>query len=138
MGGRDQQYIKRVFVSENIKPCVRVNFEREKERIATSDKDIYKCKCSSGWQDNKVGIKLSPTIRAGNDNTFVLKNTCICKLTPRECFRLMGFDDTDFEKAEAVNSNTQLYKQAGNSIGVPVVEYIIKELLECGALKNEL
>ena len=62
----------------------------------------------------------------------------IRKLTPKECFRLMGFDDTDFEKAEAVNSNTQLYKQAGNSIGVPVVEYIIKALLECGALKNEL
>ena len=62
----------------------------------------------------------------------------IRKLTPKECFRLMGFDDESFHKAEAVNSNTQLYKQAGNSIGVPVVEYIIKALLECGALKNEL
>lgn len=60
------------------------------------------------------------------------------KLTPKECFRLMGFDDADFEKAEAVNSNTQLYKQAGNSIGVPCIEYIIKALLECGALKCEL
>ena len=58
-------------------------------------------------------------------------------LTPKECFRLMGFDDTDFEKAEKVNSNTQLYKQAGNSIVVPVVEYIIKALFDCGALENE-
>ena len=49
----------------------------------------------------------------------------------------MGFEDTDFEKAEAVNSNTQLYKQAGNSIVVPVVEYIIKALLDCGALENQ-
>lgn len=57
------------------------------------------------------------------------------KLTPKECFRLMGFDDSDFEKAEAFNSNTQLYKQAGNSIVVPVVEYIIEALLECDALK---
>ena len=58
----------------------------------------------------------------------------IRKLTPKECFRLMGFADADFEKAEAVNSNTQLYKQAGNSIVVPVVEYIIKALVVCGAL----
>lgn len=61
----------------------------------------------------------------------------IRKLTPKECFRLMGFDDSDFEKAEAVNSNTQLYKQAGNSIVVPVVEYIIEALFDCGALIKE-
>lgn len=58
----------------------------------------------------------------------------IRKLTPKECFRLMGFDDADFEKASSVNSNTQLYKQAGNSIGVPVVEHIMTALFQCGAL----
>lgn len=57
----------------------------------------------------------------------------IRKLTPKECFRLMGFEDADFEKAQQVNSNTQLYKQAGNSIVVPVIEYIIKALFDCGA-----
>ena len=46
----------------------------------------------------------------------------------------MGFDDESFFKAEAVNSNTQLYKQAGNSIVVPVVEHIIDALIDCGAL----
>lgn len=55
-------------------------------------------------------------------------NLRIRKLTPKECFRLMGFDDEDFEKAEAVNSNTQLYKQAGNSIVVDVLENIFSEL----------
>lgn len=59
----------------------------------------------------------------------------IRKLTPKECFRLMGFEDSDFEKAEAVNSNAQLYKQAGNSIVVPVVQGIIQNLLACGALE---
>ena len=53
----------------------------------------------------------------------------IRKLTPRECWRLMGFDDSDFEKAAKVNSNTQLYKQAGNSIVVNVLEAIFKNLL---------
>lgn len=53
----------------------------------------------------------------------------IRKLTPKECWRLMGFDDTDFEKASQVNSNTQLYKQAGNSIVVNVLYEILKQLL---------
>lgn len=52
----------------------------------------------------------------------------IRKLTPKECWRLMGFDDEDFEKASKVNSNTQLYKQAGNSIVVNVLESIFKNL----------
>lgn len=56
------------------------------------------------------------------------------KLTPKECFRLMGFDDESFHRAEAVNSNTRLYKQAGNSIAVPVIQHIIRNLVECGVL----
>lgn len=51
------------------------------------------------------------------------------KLTPRECFRLMGFSDSDFDKARVVCSDTQLYKQAGNSIVVNVLEEILKKLL---------
>lgn len=54
----------------------------------------------------------------------------IRKLTPLSCWRLMGFDDSDFEKAEKVNSNSQLYKQAGNSIVVNVLEGILENLLE--------
>lgn len=54
----------------------------------------------------------------------------IRKLTPKECWRLMGFDDEDIEKAEAVNSNTQLYKQAGNSIVVDVIAHIFKGLVQ--------
>ena len=53
----------------------------------------------------------------------------IRKLTPRECWRLMGFTDEDFNKAAQLNSNTQLYKQAGNSIVVNVLEAIFKNLL---------
>ena len=52
------------------------------------------------------------------------------KLTPRECWRLMGFTDSDFDKAQAVCSDTQLYKQAGNSIVVQVLEGILKNLIE--------
>ena len=70
------------------------------------------------------------TLSKNQMTTGVLENSLrIRKLTPKECWRLMGFDDEDFEKAEKVNSNTQLYKQAGNSIVVNVLESIFKILL---------
>ena len=62
--------------------------------------------------------------------TAVVDNYRIRKLTPRECWRLMGFTDEQFDKAAEVCSNTQLYKQAGNSIVVNVLEAIIDNLKE--------
>ena len=53
----------------------------------------------------------------------------IRKLTPRECWRLMDFSDEDFDKAQAVNSNSQLYKQAGNSIVKNVLCEVFRELI---------
>lgn len=64
----------------------------------------------------------------GGKEMKVLEGLKIRKLTPKECWRLMGFDDEDFHKAEAVNSNTQLYKQAGNSIVVDVLEALFANL----------
>lgn len=58
-----------------------------------------------------------------NDGQLIIR-----KLTPLECWRLMGFDDEDFYRAEKVNSNTQLYKQAGNSIVVNVLEAMFNNL----------
>lgn len=52
----------------------------------------------------------------------------IRKLTPLECWRLMGFDDIDFFKAKKVCSETSLYHQAGNSIVVNVMYHILKSL----------
>ena len=57
------------------------------------------------------------------------KEIRIRRLTPRECWRLMGFTDDDFDKAKEVNSDSQLYKQAGNSIVVDVLEAIFREML---------
>ena len=59
-----------------------------------------------------------------------MNNLRIRKLTPKECWRLMGFDDEDYEKAAKANSNTQLYKQAGNSIVVNVLMAIFKQLIK--------
>ena len=237
-------------VNIKTKPMCEKVFNVEYEQIISSDKEIYQCNVSSGFQDCKVGIKVSPTIRAGNNCTHVLqrfefppkqelklklkdmledevderyyltdsmiktyqrdfgskgkeidlehpipiltasmgtgggnvpilkqvgkldikghdcikrvysdeglsptltdmqggnrqpkvelKSKCkrlfdglrIRKITPKEAWRLMGFDDEDFEAAEKVNSNTQLYKQAGNSIVVNVLEAILEKLLK--------
>ena len=53
----------------------------------------------------------------------------IRKLTPRECWRLMGFTDEDYDKAASVVSNTQLYKQAGNSIVKQVLMAIFSQMI---------
>ncbi len=75
-------------------------------------------------------IEKLPGMGNGGGNVPILHaNLRIRKLTPNECWRLMGFQDEDFEKAERVNSNTQLYKQAGNSIVVNVLEAILEKLL---------
>lgn len=76
----------------------------------------------------RVGHGVSKTLMT-SDQMAVVNGYRIRKLTPLECWRLMGFDDADFRKAEQVNSNTQLYKQAGNSIVVNVLEGILGNLL---------
>ena len=62
----------------------------------------------------------------------------IRKLTPRECWRLQGFTDVQFDKAKRAGvSNSQLYKQAGNAVTIPVVEAIGKKLAE-NETKNDM
>lgn len=62
------------------------------------------------------------------DNLVMEKQYRIRKLTPRECGRLMGVSDEDISNMAAVNSNTQLYKQFGNSIVVDVMCAMFKNL----------
>ena len=72
---------------------------------------------------------LSRTLKADSHPAGVYDGIRIRKLTPKECFRLMGFSDKDFDAAKNVGvSNSQLYKQAGNSIVVDVLYYIYVEL----------
>lgn len=79
---------------------------------------------------------IAPTVTSNSyhENNF-LKTTGmvepdfrIRKLTPRECWRLQGFPDWAFDKAQEVNSNSQLYKQAGNSVTVNVIKEIARYL----------
>ena len=89
--------------------------------------------------DRTVGVKTEQRLeinKNGTSNTLtsvqkdnlVVEPYRIRKLTPLECWRLMGCSDGDFHKAQKVNSNTQLYKQAGNAIVVDVLEAIFNKL----------
>lgn len=81
---------------------------------------------------DKSGYSPTLTTRPEGFKTAILpvtNNIRIRKLTPKECFRLMGFSDENFDAAQKVGiSNSQLYKQAGNSIVVDVLYYIYVEL----------
>ena len=77
------------------------------------------------------GGDVAPTLTAGSNENIRYVETIyrIRKLTPRECWRLMGYTDTDFDNAEKVNSNTQLYKQAGNAIVKQVLMAIFAQMI---------
>lgn len=77
---------------------------------------IIGCLTATDYKDPKKTIE------------YYTKKHRIRKLTPKECWRLMGFKDEQFDKAQQVCSNTQLYKQAGNSIVVNVLEEIFKQM----------
>ena len=80
---------------------------------------------------NRVNKGFAPAITGTTVKSLVAKTQLrIRKLTPLECWRLMGIDDEDFYKAQKVVSNSQLYKQAGNGIVVDVFAQILKGLIQ--------
>ena len=83
---------------------------------------------NSKTRRGRVGKQIANTLLTGESQGVVEPNFRIRKLTPRECWRLQGFPDWAFDKAQEVNSNSQLYKQAGNSVTVNVIKEIARYL----------
>lgn len=83
---------------------------------------------NSKTRRGRVGKQIANTLRTGESQGVVEPDFRIRKLTPRECWRLQGFPDWAFDKAQEVNSNSQLYKQAGNSVTVNVIAAIAERL----------
>lgn len=96
-------------------------------------------------KDNQLAVKVTEKREKETDGIFIKiseeltvyavwyeKYQCyiaIRKLTPKECFRLQGWTDDYFEKAEFVNSDSQLYKQEGNGVTVPVIQKIAERMM---------
>ena len=106
------------YVVEHVDDYVGVDanpFSKKIEYTSFKNRDTVGYLLASDYKSPKaVAFQLSDQLR-------------IRKLLPLECWRLMGFTDEDFTKAESVVSNTQLYKQAGNSVTVTVIEAIARE-----------
>lgn len=83
---------------------------------------------NSKTRRGRVGKQIANTLLTGESQGVVEPDFRIRVLTPREYWRLQGFPDWAFDKAQEVNSNSQLYKQAGNSVTVNVIAAIAKEL----------
>ena len=84
---------------------------------------------SSKTKRGRVGKGVAHTLTCGDGNAFITENIRIRKLTPRECLRLMGWNDDQIDKIQAAKiSGTQQYRQAGNGIVVQVLEAIFKAL----------
>jgi DNA (cytosine-5)-methyltransferase 1 len=98
--------------------------------IAHSGDGICLAYPKSATRRGRVGKGCSQTLDTGCQMGAVLKCGRIRRLTPRECFRLQGFPDTLYERAAAVNSESQLYKQAGNAVTATVAYEVAMALPE--------
>ena len=81
----------------------------------------------------RLGKQSVHTLLTGDQQAVITDQYQIRKLTPRECWRLQGFPDWAFDRASQVNSDSQLYKQAGNSVTVPVIFDIARRFKEVKA-----
>lgn len=110
---------------------------RQAERVYNGNKIARTISASNGGLGSKTGLYiLANTIKANNGKLEYGGPIRIRRLTPRECFRLQGFTDEQFDKAAAVNSETQLYKQAGNAVTVNVVEEVGRHIMEVASRLN--
>lgn len=83
---------------------------------------------NSKTRRGRVGKKIAHTLDTACNQAVLTEDFRIRRLTPKETWRLQGFPDWAFERASKVNSDTQLYRQAGNSVSVPVIFAIAQRL----------
>lgn len=144
------RYEQNNFVREKVEPVYTPDFKEKdcnkKDRIGSETGDMFTVDGTSihGIAEWRTALlhsrgfeaKDEPVSHAvkggggGSSKNFATDGARIRKLTPRECWRLQGFPDTSFEKAAEVNSDTQLYKQAGNAVTVNVIRDIAERILE--------
>lgn len=127
-GGRQPYIALPVLAPERIKK--RQNGRRFKQNGEPNKHGVAIIQRPRG--QNKGGLhNVSPTLSSHSwqENNHLIDGCKIRKLTPKECFRLQGFPDEYYEKAAAVNSDSQLYKQAGNSVTVNVIYEIARRLI---------
>ena len=117
---------RRAYGSKQVFPIE--SYENEAAILQIAEWDVAR-KNSQNYRVYSVD-GVSPTLMAttgGGKLQRIITDDGIRQFTPRECFRLQGWTDDYFDKAQLVNSDSQLYKQAGNGVTVTVIEAIAKK-----------
>ena len=122
-----KEMIQTLKTQPDVGVCVKDKISLKKDTqnyIEWEQKGRLDCDCRA-WKENCV----APTTTTTPKTKVLLNNLRIRKLTPKECYRLMGFDDEDYENAKRVLSDSMIYHTAGDSIVVNVLEAIFKEMI---------
>ena len=117
-----QEVWDRAFEKKLIEPNDAIEYTYSNARLKEIEQGFIK-------KQNRADNTIMSTLKTNPDQIGIVIEGAARKLTPKECWRLMGFADEDYERAAKVCSEKQLYKQAGNSIVVDVLYNIFKELL---------
>ena len=124
----DMSYGSEGYAMANVGDSINLSIPNSKTRRGRAGKEI------ANTLDTGCNQGVVKALKQINDDIGCIWNkeygcyVCIRKLTPKECFRLQGWEDIYFERAEMVNSDSQLYKQAGNGVTVNVIEAIAKKM----------
>jgi DNA (cytosine-5)-methyltransferase 1 len=128
-----------IYDTEGVSSCLGSQGDYEQNVMLNNDKNkineinrnkIVEIRTDEGIREfKKTECGTIRSMKAGGDK-HLIRGGGIRKLTPKECWRLQGFPDWTFEKAQEVNSDTQLYRQAGNAVTVNVIEAIGERLNE--------
>lgn len=119
----------RVYDTDGLSPCLSTmqGGGLEPKILKVGNCNLSGTGCNGDVFSSK-GLAATVTTNKGEGQKVATDDFRIRKLTPLECWRLMGFDDEDFYKAQNAGiSNSQLYKQAGNSIVVNVLQAIFRQ-----------
>lgn len=126
---KTQKICIKQIANQTISKAIRTGGLRSIDRHSWSVYSVELRQSESFIKNKSLYIEnLSKTICACHRNSYTIDGKIYFDYSPKECWRLMGFDDESFFKAEKVVSNSQLYKQAGNSIVVDVLMAIFEKL----------
>lgn len=141
IGNYTNSVVRQVYGAEGISPCldtmqggnrqpkILVRENTKKGYVEAFEGDGIRLDHIGGTTGRgRVQPQMCNTLTTGSHAGVIDKGFRIRKLTPKECWRLQGWKDEDFEKAAKVCSDSQLYKQAGNGVTVPVIYEIAKRL----------
>lgn len=141
--GKSNEMCRRVYNADGISPTILSNSAGGNipPKVSVPCIGAIRGRNPENPSDRTAGIPTQQRLEVGGDcsntlttvqkdNVVIEPSIRVRKLTPRECFRLMDFTDDDFDKASDVNSNSQLYKQAGNSIVVNCLTAILGQMFE--------